>query len=79
MWCCQKGKLKTNFAIANNGISKTQKCLQDEVLNEENTDRFLLRHGSFSVRIHPARSNNQPLNRLSKTTGRERPVLWSSY
>jgi len=49
MWCCQKGKEKANFAIANNGISKTQKCSQDDVTNEENVNHFLLGQGSFSV------------------------------
>ena len=43
----KKKKEKANFAIANIGISKTQKCLHDEVTNDENVDHFLLRQGSF--------------------------------
>jgi hypothetical protein len=42
-----KKKAKANFAIANIGISKTQKCLHDEVTKEENVHHFLLRQGSF--------------------------------
>jgi hypothetical protein len=74
----KKGKEKPNFVIANNGISKTQKCLHDEVTNEENVDHFLLRQGSYSVRIPSARSNSRSLTRLNKTVGRERPVFWSN-
>jgi len=42
-----KKKEKANFAIANIGISKTKRCLHDEVTNEENVDHFPLRQGSF--------------------------------
>ena len=42
-----KKERKANFAIANIGISETQKCLHDEVTNEENVDHFLVRQGSF--------------------------------
>jgi hypothetical protein len=70
-----KGKEAANHATANNGISKTQKCLLDEVTNEENAYHFLRRQRSFSARIHPSRSNSEPLTRLSEAVGTERPVL----
>jgi predicted Holliday junction resolvase-like endonuclease len=78
MWRCQYGKETAKHAMANTGISKTQKASHDEVTNGEMFIPF------FDIEFNPQdqRFNQvyyvEILKRLSKAEGRISSVLWFS-